>query len=311
MELRQIRYFVAVATEGGFGRAAEQLRMAQSGLSQQIMVLERSLGVRLFDRSVRPVELTAEGEVFLQESRKILELADDAVERVHSVSDERSTVLKVGGSAFGHAPRADELLRRAKTELPGVEVRIQLDIAPHNMTLLNRHDLDVTVSYVPYVSDATPSYLCLGSAEIVLAVPAANELASLPRIPRSALLHEPFLVGPRDVNRPVADRIYRSLFGRFDPPRAVHLSDYGSRFRLAAEGVGIAPVMVPTEILVRLPGLVYRRVEDPPLTFEYGLLWFSDRASPALSAFLDLARDVAATGSDLDTDDLIGELEAV
>jgi DNA-binding transcriptional LysR family regulator len=311
MELRQIRYFVAVANEGNFGRAAERLRMAQSGLSQQIMALERSLGVRLFDRSVRPIELTAEGTVFLEESRKLLELADSAVERVHSVSDERSTVLQIGGSAFGHTPRADELLRRAQTDLPGIDVRIHLDIAPNNIALLNRRDLDAVVSYTPFVSEETPNYLCLGSVEIVLAVPANHELATLRRIPRRALAHEPFLVGPREVNRPVAEGVYRSLFGQFDPPHPVHLSDYESRYRLAAEGAGIAPVMVPTEILVPLPGLVYRRLEDPQPTFEYGLLWFDDRLSPALTALLDLARELAAHGQDTPTDELLEELEAV
>jgi DNA-binding transcriptional LysR family regulator len=310
MELRQIRYFVAVADERNFARAAERLRIAQSGLSQQIMVLERSLGARLIDRSIRPVELTAEGEVFLEQARRILDLVDNATERVRAVSEHRSTSLKVGASVFGNAPRVDELLRMARAGLADVDVQVSLDIAPHNISSLNRRELDAVVTYVPFDSGEHPRYMCLGSTEIVLAVPAGHPLASAHRIPRDALAAEPFLVAPRKVNSPVANSIYRSLFGQLDPPNMVQLIDYPARFQMVVDGVGLAPVMVPTEDLLPVPGLVYRRIEEPAPTFEYGLVWFEDHASPALDAFLGLARDVCVRVAEVPVDQLIARSEA-
>jgi DNA-binding transcriptional LysR family regulator len=298
MELRQVRYFVAVARERNFGRAAEELRIAQSGLSQQIMALERSLGVQLFDRTIRPIRLTPEGEVFLEQARLILELADRTVEQVRGISRERRTALKFGGSAFGNPPTIDALLRTARTRLRDVNLQIHLDIAAHNLAALNRRELDVMFSYVPFESEETPRYLRLGWIELALALPAGHRLAVSRRIARDELFDEPFLAGPKAANPPLADHVYLSLFGQTDPPNPVHLNDVGGRFRLVAEGAGITPVAVPTETLIPRPGVVYRRLEDPAPTIEYGLLWFDDHVSPGLAALLRLARDIAREESD-------------
>ena len=305
MELRQIRYFVEVANEGSFARAAENLRIAQSGLSQQIMVLERSLGARLFDRSVRPVKLTVAGEVFLEKARGILELTNDAVEQVQMTDGNGSSVLRIGGSAFGNAPVADQVLQRARSELPSVDVRINFDIAPHNITALNRREIDAMISYLPYDSPETHNYLNLGTVELVLAIPDSSDLVRYSRVPRAALAREPFLVGPREINAPLLDCMFDLLFGRPEPPDPVRLSSFGSRLHHAAQGAGVSAVFVPAEPMLQLPGLVYRRLEDPVPTFEYGLLWFEDRRSPALDAFLELASRVASEAGQVPTDELM------
>ena len=242
MELRQIRYFVAVAEERNFGRAAARLRIAQSAISQQIKVLERSLGVRLFDRNARPIDLTPEGEAFLERGRLMLELADRAVEEVNVVARDHRAILKFGGSAFGHGPIADELLRLARTRLPGVDLQIHLDTTTNNVAALNRRVLDVAFSYVPFASEETPRYVRLGSGEILLAVPSGHRFAALDRIARDELVEEPVLIGPRSINPTLADHICRSLFGQAEPPHPVPLSDVGgARFQLVARGVGIDP----------------------------------------------------------------------
>jgi DNA-binding transcriptional LysR family regulator len=297
MELRQIRYFVAVANERNFGRAADELRIAQSGLSQQIKALERSLGVRLFDRTVRPIGLTPEGEVFLGEARRMLELADRAKEHVHVVGRQQGTILKFGGSAFGNPPAVDELLGAARNQLPDVNLQIQLDISSHNLAAISRRELDVAFSYVPFESNETPRYLLLGSIELALAIPAGHRLAASPRVTRDDLQHEPFLVGPRSANPPLADHVNLALFGSTQPPHPVHLNDVGGRFQLVAEGVGITPVAIPNETSLSRPGVVYRKLDDPAPTIEYGLVWLDDHRTPALAAFLRIAREIARKGS--------------
>lgn len=298
MELRQVRYFVAVAGERNFGRAAERLRIAQSGLSQQIKVLERSLGVQLFDRNSRPIGLTREGEIFLEEARRLLELADRAQEKVRLARDHHAATLALGGSAFGHPPAVEELLRTARARLTDVHISLELGSVAHNVAALNRYELDVASVYVPFESARTPRYLRLGWVEMGLALPADHPLAASGTLARSDFFEEPFLVGPRSVNPPLADYVYRELFGQAEPPNAVELDNVRGRFGLVAQGAGITPVSIPTETAVELSGVVFCRIEDPVPTIEYGLIWFDDHTSPMLSGFLEIAREVAESQRD-------------
>jgi DNA-binding transcriptional LysR family regulator len=293
MELRQLRYFVVVAEERNFRRAAQRLRIAQPGLSQQIKALERSLHVRLFDRDARPIELTAEGEVLLEQARIILELADRVRERVRRPDSLRKTILKFGGSSFGNGPVVDRILTAARTRLTDVDLQVHLDTTAHNILALNRRALDVAFAYWPFESEKTPWFLGLGTIDLVLALPSDHRLSAAERIPRDELLKEPFLIGPRSINPPLFDQIHRSLIGRVDHPNAVEISDVSTaRFRLVAAGAGITPVALPTETLLPVPGVVYRRVEDPAPTIDYGFVWFDEHPSPALQAFLDLGREI-------------------
>jgi DNA-binding transcriptional LysR family regulator len=290
-----LRYFAVVAEERHFGRAAQRLRMAQPGVSQQIKALERSLNVRLFDRAARPIELTAEGELLLVQARLIIELADRLQERVRTPDGLGKTILKFGGSSFGNGPVVDRVVTAARTRLTSVNLQVHLDTTAHNVLALDRRILDVAFAYLPFGSERTPRFLRLGSNDLVLALPEHHRLAAAERIPRHELLKEPFLIGPRSINPPLFDHIHRSLIGRVDHPNAVEISDVGTaRFRLVAAGVGITPVALPTETLLPIPGIVYRRVEDPAPTIEYGLVWFDEHPSSALPAFLELAREVVA-----------------
>jgi DNA-binding transcriptional LysR family regulator len=298
MELRQLRYFVVVAEERHFGRAAQRLRITQSGLSQQIKALERSLHVRLVDRG-QPIELTAEGEVLLEQARLILELADRVRERVRRPDSLRKTILKFGGSSYGNGPVVDGVITEARNRLTDVDLQVHLDSTANNLIALNRRALDVAFVYLPFSSEGAPRFLRLATMELVLALPEHHRLAALERIPRDELLKEPFLMGPRSINPSLSDRIHRSLVGRVDHPNAVEISDVGAaRFRLVAAGVGISPVALPTETLLPIPGVVYRKVEDPAPTIEYGLVWFDDHLSTAVPAFLELAMEVAAELAD-------------
>jgi DNA-binding transcriptional LysR family regulator len=301
VELRQLRYFVAVAEEENFSRAAERLRIAQSGLSQQIRVLERSLGVRLFDRDARPIRLTAQGAALLEHARVILELAERATEEIRRPGGLRKTILRFGGSSFGNGPVVDQVLTAARARLSHVDLEVHLDTTAHNIWALNRRSLDVVFAYVPFESPKTPKYLRLGTIELLLALPEHHPLAASERIRREELLREPFLIGPRSINPPLFDRIHLSLIGRTSHPKAVEISDVGTaRFRLVAEGLGLTPVAVPMESLLPIPGVVYRRVEQPLPTIEYGLLWFEDHVSPGVLSFLEIAREVSGAQPPLD-----------
>jgi DNA-binding transcriptional LysR family regulator len=306
MELRHVRSFVAVAEERNFGRAAERLRIAQSAVSQQIKSLERSLGVTLFDRTARPIELTPAGDRFLGHARAILESVDRAVDETAAAVTDHRSILRFGMSSFGGGPVVDELVRLARERLTDVDLRIFLDTTMHNILALDRRILDVAVAYVPFHSKRQPRFLRLGNIEYVIAVPERHRFAADTSIRRDDLCDEPVLYLPRTINPLLADHVSWLLFGRADQPWIDVVDGLSRRLELVAEGAGITPVAFPIERLLPVPGVVYRPIAEPAPTLDYGLLWFDD-ASPGLMAFLDLARELEErTPAPADTRSAIG-----
>ncbi len=142
MELRQLRYFVTVAEELHFGRAAERLRIVQPAVSQQVGRLERELGVRLFDRTSRRVRLTADGMRMLDEARSVLAAADNATAVAAGLSGRLADVIRVGT-----APGLDRRLRHALDTLrrdePGLTIEIDYRPTADQLEALRRGTLDL------------------------------------------------------------------------------------------------------------------------------------------------------------------------
>ncbi len=215
VELRQFRYFIAVAEELHFGRAAERLHIAQSGLSQQIGKMERSLHAQLFtrDRS-KGVQLTEAGRVFLDQARLTVELADRAVASVALAERGKRALLKVGTTVIGMPPMAERLLQTFGDRFPDVEVELHPRLISELIDGISTFALDVAVVFSPFKSvDPPPRYQQLGAYELVAAVPEGHRLAKLERVPRSELLTEPFIDGPRNINPELSDYIHTALFG--------------------------------------------------------------------------------------------------
>jgi DNA-binding transcriptional LysR family regulator len=294
IELRQFRYFTAVAEERHFGRAAERLHIAQPGLSRQIKTVERVLGVPLFERLSSGVELTRAGEALLDHARLVLELAERAADATRLAMHGKKALIKVGTPAAGIHPVGNDLLRAFRARNPEVEVEIHPGFAPQNIDAVFRHALDAAIVIVPFASTDLLRYLPLGSVELLAAVPAGHRLASLGRIPRAALLSEPFLDWPRSMDPPLVDHLRRSLFGRFEHPHGVEIADAtdANRLLLVAEGKGIAVPLFPSLAELDIPRVVFRPLAQPA-SLEYGITWLDIHASRAVPAFVDMAREIA------------------
>jgi DNA-binding transcriptional LysR family regulator len=186
------------------------------------------------------------------------------------------------------------VIEAARERLPDLDLRIEMDTTQHNIRALVRRSLDAVFAFLPFDADEEPHYLALGLAELVLAIPANHRLAQVERIPRAELTEETFLISPRSANPRVADHVFLSVFGRLDPPNITEIADVGSeRLWHVAQERGLALVAVPLERLHPIPGVVYRRIEDPVPTIEYGLVWFDEPAMDGLASFIDLARELA------------------
>ena len=293
MELRQLRYFLAVAEERHFGRAADRLRIAQSGLSQQIKSLERSLGTQLFIRDRRRVELTAAGEYLVEEARSLLSRASRVEETLPLISEGKGGLLKVATSSAGLHPLAGELIDHFRSRFPDIELNVVPGSGPQNLDALRRRDVDVAFVSYPFDPLDELSLLPTGSLELVIALSDRHRLAEIERIPRAELLAQPFLTWPRTFNPPLMDHIHRSLFGDLPHPALIEVPELNQATRLArlARSDHMIGLGLSEEAELEIPGLAYRRVEDPVPLVDYGLAWLNEHESPFASAFIDTVRE--------------------
>ena len=293
MELRQLRYFLAVAEERHFGRAAERLRIAQSGLSQQIKSLERAVGTELFIRDRRRVELTPAGEYLLEEARSLLARASRVEETLPLIDRGKSGLLRVATSSAGLHPLAGDLVDRFRERFPEVDLHVVPGSGPQNLEALLRRDVDVAFVSFPFDPVDGLTLLPAGTLELVIALSERHRLASNERIPRPELLMEPFLTWPRTFNPPLIDHIHRSLFGDLEHPSLIEAPDLTQATRLTrlARSDHLIGLGLPTEAELKIPGLTYRRVEDPVPVADYGLAWLNEHDSPFAAGFIDTVRE--------------------
>jgi DNA-binding transcriptional LysR family regulator len=297
VELRQFRYFIAVADELHFGRAAQRLHIAQSGLSQQIGKMERSLQAKLFTRDRRSgVQLTEAGQVFLDQARLTVELADRAVASVALAERGRRALLKVGTTVIGMPPMAERLLQIFGDRFPDVEVELHPRLISELIDGISTFTLDVAVVFFPFKPvDPPPRYQQLGAYEFVVAVPEGHRLAELERVPRLELLKEPFLDAPRNINPELSEYVHTTLFGEIQHPRRVEvpLLEEARRLELIAKGKGVGVTVARAG--VEHPGVVFRPLDEDTPTLGYGVAWSAAQTSSSLESFIDLAREMADT----------------
>lgn len=293
MELRQLRYFLAVAEEQHFGHAAQRLHIAQSGLSQQIKSLERSLKTQLFLRDRRRVELTPAGEYLVEEARALLARARRVEETLPLVDQGKGGLLKIATSSAGLHPLAGDLIDRFRERFPEVELHVVPGSGPQNLAALRHQFVDLAFVSFPFEPIDGLSLLPTGTLEIMIALSEPHRLASNERIPRGELLTEPFLTLPRTFNPTLMDHIHRSLFGDRKHPSLIEVPDLSGITRLArlAHSEQLIGLGLPAEADLRIPGLAHRRIEDPVPVVEYGLVWLDQYASPFATRFIESVRD--------------------
>jgi DNA-binding transcriptional LysR family regulator len=283
MEVRQLRYFVTVARTRHFGRAAEQLHIAQSPLSQAIRQLESHLGTPLFERTTRRVDLTAAGEALLPEAVRILESVGAAREQVSRVAAGDLGRLRIGATALATYRHVPELVRRLGAELPNLTLRFRSEmLTPALEAALVEHRIDLAVLRPP-VGDESLATRLLARERLVLAVPPgwAGGGATDGPVALADLADEDFVVysAPGSVVGAAADRACR---GAGFVPRHTHEADQTSIvLALVAAGLGVA--LLPASVLaVTVDGV--RAGCD--VTADVALAWRRDDPSPALEKAL-------------------------
>jgi DNA-binding transcriptional LysR family regulator len=205
MELRQVRYFLAVAEELHFGRAAGRLRIVQSAVSQQVRRLERELGLDLFDRTTRNVTLTAAGQAFLPRARTLAAAEEAALETMAVFRADQLTTLHVGTST-GLGTRLERLLADMAHRAP--EITVELHSAPPASRLQRVRDGELDAAFVRGVGRSPGLDLIpVWRDELVAALPASHPLAARDHVELADLASLPLRIAPRHANPHLVDLI--------------------------------------------------------------------------------------------------------
>ena len=305
MELRHLRYFVAVAEEKSFTRAAARLRMRQPPLSQQIKMLEREIGVRLFERLPKGVELTAGGVVFLTDAQATLAGVERAAQKAVHAANGIEGALSVGftSSVASHHVAPDIILRYSRS-YPHVALTFHEGNAADLTEAIARGDLDVAVVRAPVAQPPNLLFHTLFNEEMLVALPLKHELvrkrkdAASRGISLRALANEPFIL----VRRPGAPGMYANLIAAcnrvgFSPRIAAEVGHMLTNIMLVAAGVGVS--VVPASMRGTHAGLVaYCRLKDSPkLVAPVTLIHKQENTNPAVSRFVASTQRLAGLPS--------------
>jgi DNA-binding transcriptional LysR family regulator len=292
MELRQLRYFVVLAEELHFGRAARRLALTQPPLSQAIMNLERELGVRLLERTRRRVALTHAGRAFLDEAQRALASAARAVELAQRASRGQVGRVAVGFLANTAYTLLPLVLRDFARGFPAVKLDLRELTIPQQLDALRDGSIDVGLLRPP-VTDAELAAETVLEEPFVLALPAAHPLKALRRVPAARLVAEPFVMFPRTAGFVFHDLIkgYCLRHG-FTPRVAQEVNQTHAMIGLVSAGIGIALVPASAQ-KIALAGVTYRPLREATPLAQVAVAWRRADASPVVAAFLDVARRVA------------------
>lgn len=293
MELRQLRYFVAIAEEGSFSRAAERLHVSQPPLSTQIKSLEDEIGARLLERSNRGVSLTAAGSVFYEEVRAIL----DRLERVRSRTLQadrgeagRLSIGFVSIADYGILPPA---LTSFRAQFPLVEVQLHELTTDAQVRELRAAGLDLGIGLAP-VEEPDLEFISVLREQLVLAAPSGHPaVKGEGAIDLRTLSKASFIVPPRDIAPGLYDLTISHCrsFG-FSPRIAQNARQMQTVIGLVSSGMGVA--LVPSSVLnLKRTGVEYRRLRGRPALIELGTLRLRHADNPLVGNFVEALHNAA------------------
>jgi len=298
VELRQLRYFVAVAEELHFGNAAKRLRVVQPAVSKQVSKLEEELGVRLLERGARGSELTQVGELVLEQARKVIEHAERAVRAANRAAKGEIGRLAVGFISPATLTVLPRVIKTYKDRFPDVELDLLRMPTSVQLAALGEGQINVGFVREPTFSDARDlDALTVLREPLVIALPESHPLASEPRVSLRDLSEDPFIMFSRDLEPGLFEKYMRVFEDAGFIPRIIQeTSHVQAILGFVAEGLGLMLVPASLENLGR-NGIVYRPLELETLSpeVELAVVWRRSDSDPILREFLGVVEGLTFT----------------
>jgi DNA-binding transcriptional LysR family regulator len=265
MELRHLRYFVAVAEERNFTRAAERLHIAQPPLSRQIQQLEEIIGVALLVRGARPLELTEAGRFFYGHAVQLLAQGAEVVSMTRRIGniERKFSIGFVGSTLFGFLP---EVVRRFKAAHPTTEVTLQEMTTMEQIAALKQGQIDVGIGRIRH-EDPNIRRILLREDALVAALPMGHPLSYLDRgLYLRELVNDKVIVFPKAPRPSFADQILAAFHDRgLEPVDTLEVRELQVALGLVAAGMGVT--VVPKSVLgLRRNDVCYKEMDEPRLS---------------------------------------------
>ena len=292
MDLRQLKYFIAVAEERNIGRAAARLHISQPPLTRQIQKMEGELSAVLFERSSRGVELTQAGELFLVEARNICSLLEQSIERTKRAGEGKQGRLDIAIFGSGILDTIPKLLLFFRQRHPDVKIVLHTMEKGQQIQALRQRRISLgfnrMLTPMPDISTEL-----VNTERLLLAINTGDPQASLKAVPFQALADNPIVVFPTGTRPNFVDKVLSLCRNAgFEPDIAQEVGDAVTGVALVASGFGICLVPESTTRL-KIPGVAYRPILDAPpnATVDLSCIFRADDRTPLLRVFLDTLRE--------------------
>lgn len=299
MELRHLRYFIAVADDLSFSRAAERLQIAQPPLSQQIKDLESELGAKLFDRK-RPLQLTAAGQAFLEEARLTLANLEQAIRKTQRIHQGELGHLTVGFPSSMANDILPNILKTFRQHYPEINLILREVSSSSQIQELRDRQSDIIFVYRPpdlaEVRDL--EMMPLSQQTLVAVLPQHHSLTAQSTISLIDLAGEEFIMPLRPVVSGLPEEIYNLCAqAGFVPKVAQEAIFMVTILGLVAGEIGIS--ILPSSVQkLRREGVTYRPIQEQVMFNPLTILWRRQHSSPILQQFIDIARTVSSQKTD-------------
>ncbi|KLV29847.1 LysR family transcriptional regulator [Priestia megaterium] len=285
MELRQLQYFIAVAEELNFSRAAERVKITQPPLSLQIQNLEKELDIVLFYRNKRQVKLTDAGKLFYTEVCKIFNHLERAVEDAKRTQHGEIGTIRVGFVGSATYDILPSILREFRNLYSEVEVHLFEMSTPMQLEALREGEIDIGVLRPP-VNDEIVHTEIVSTVPCVLAVPKQHPLLKIKNVSLSDLKTYPFVM----LSRKTWSNLYDEILGLCNPIIQQEALEFQTVIGLVAAKLGIA-VVPQSAVNLHTQDVVYLDLDDQLPVASMGIAWRQKDQSPLVQSFIQLARE--------------------
>ena len=290
MELRQLRYFVAVAEERNFTRAAERLNMTQPPLSRQIQQIEDMVGLALFERGARPLKLTEAGRVFYAQARRLLEESDELLPLTRRLAQlaERIVIGFVPSTLYGPLP---DVIRAFREAAPLIQISLIEMFTIEQLSALKGGRIDVGFGRLRF-DESQLAREVLVEEPLIAALPAGHALADVAQLTLDALSKETLIIYPSTPRPSYADQQLSAFRDHAVEPAAVHeVRELQTALGLVAAQVGVC--LVPESVRgLRARGVTYRSIEETNVSSPIIMSRRLQDQSATTELFCSIARDL-------------------
>ncbi len=295
LELRHLRYFVAVAEELHFGRAAQRLGMAQPPLSQQIQRLEQIIGARLFERTSRRVQLTDAGSALLPDARRLLAGAEAALLAARRAGRGEQGELRVAFAATVMFLALPEIIRAFRDRFPGVHLDLREMPTGPQLAGIKAGEIDIGFVREPE-PDPELDIVTVMREPLRIAVPKGHPLASRATISVRHLADEPFVLFPAELAPGLHAQVMALCRAAGFTPRVVEESrELYTSVSLVEAGIGVSILPASVEKL-GWRGVRYRAIPSASAETRIAAAWRKDRGRPVVEAFMGVVQEKVAEG---------------